>query len=158
MDAVVPTPVPRAALRRAGLMLLVAFGLTACTASSPPRPRVLGAAVTPATLQPAVAHRLYFGRAMAGGILVSEAEWEVFLNEVVGNHFPEGFTVWRADGRWEQEGGVLREPSFVLEVIRPLTSPGDSAAAFIAREYRERFRQEAVLWVREEVLMSIERQ
>jgi hypothetical protein len=99
-------------------------------------------------IQPMVADRLVFGRAIPDGGSVSEEEWSAFLEEVVTPRFPEGLTVWRAEGQWTGPSGVLvEEPVLVIEIVHPPSAAADSSMASIAEEYRRRFRQDAVLRV-----------
>ncbi|HKY60991.1 MAG TPA: DUF3574 domain-containing protein [Gemmatimonadota bacterium] len=101
----------------------------------------------PAVL-PMVADRLLFGRAVPDGGLVSDEDWQAFLDEVVTPKFPEGLTVWRAEGQWADPLGVLvEEPVLVIEIVHPASARADSAMAAIAEEYRRRFHQDAVLRV-----------
>jgi hypothetical protein len=103
-----------------------------------------------------VADRLFLGRQVPGGGAVSDAEWTAFLAEVVTPRFPEGLTVWRAEGQWQDERGVtVREPVMVLEVLHPSSAGADAAIVQIAEEYRRRFRQEAVLRVTEEARVRV---
>ncbi len=102
----------------------------------PPSPRAM------------IADRLYLGRAIPGGGLVSDGEWAAFLREVVTPRFPEGLTVWLAEGQWtDPRGPLVREPVLVLEILHPPGSRADTSLATIAREYKRRFRQQAVLRV-----------
>lgn len=95
-----------------------------------------------------VADRLVLGRAIPDGGSVSEEDWSAFLAEVVTPRFPDGLTVWRAEGQWTDPSGVLvEEPVLVLEIVHPASDEADSAMASIADEYRRRFRQDAVLRV-----------
>jgi hypothetical protein len=57
--------------------------------------------------------------------------------------FPQGFTMWRAQGRWR--GGS--EETMVLEILRPLDARLARAVGEIADEYKRRFKQEAVMRV-----------
>ena len=95
-----------------------------------------------------ISDRLFFGRDIPGGGTVSDADWASFLEEVVTPRFPDGLTVWRADGQWlDEEGRTIREPVLVVEVLHPSRVEHDRAVAEIADEYRRRFHQEAVLRV-----------
>lgn len=97
--------------------------------------------VVPAT-EPAVIHdRLYCGLKTRAGVLIAPAELEAFLDDVVEAQFPQGFTVFRAQGRWR--GG--QEEVMVIEIVHPMDARLDAAVASIAEEYRRRFDQEAVL-------------
>src|SRR5947207_7650709 len=49
---------------------------------------------------------LYFGLARPKGS-VSELEWQMFLRDEVTSRFPQGLTVWEADGQRRMPDGVL---------------------------------------------------
>jgi len=101
--------------------------------------------------QASVSDRLYFGRKHPGGI-VTETEWASFLADVVTPRFPQGLTVWAADGQWRDSAyRINREPTFVLEVVHPSQASADAALKSIVAEYRRRFAQESVFWVRDRV-------
>lgn len=98
--------------------------------------------------------RLYFGRVHASGV-VSEHEWAAFLAEVVTPRFPEGLTVWGADGQW-QDGArriVVREPTFVLELVHTKNGNRDADLKAVVAAYKKRFSQHSVLWVRDRVVV-----
>lgn len=114
---------------------------------------VLGAcAVAPATrcapgAQPMVNETLYFGTDIPGtGNRVGSDDWQRFLAEVVTPHFPEGLSAWPASGQWRGTDGVIvREDSYVLQVLHDGSPAKRDALDDIGRAYKERFRQEAVL-------------
>ncbi len=111
--------------------VVLALSLSAC-ASMPPR-------VEPAVLS----ERLFCGLSIPGGGTVSQEELDAFVAEVVEPRFPQGFTMWRAQGRWR--GGS--EETMVLEILHPLDERLATLVGEIADEYRRRFKQEAVLRV-----------
>ena len=112
--------------------------------------------VAPADPAATVADRLFLGREIPGGGTVSDAEWAAFVEEVVTPRFPDGLTVWRADGQWlDARGLMVHEPVMVIEVLHPPGAEADVAIAEIANEYRRRFRQEAVLRVTVEAEMRL---
>lgn len=97
----------------------------------------------------AVLDRLYFGRAMPNGGEVSDDGWRTFLRESITPRFPNGLTYWAADGQWRDSTGlIVRERSFVLELLHDGVPARDSAIGIIIADYRSRFQQEAVLWMR----------
>src|SRR5687768_12410641 len=60
-----------------------------------------------------VTDRLYFGRGVRDGETVSDSAWAAFLREVVTPRFPDGLTVYRAEGQWREDDGlILREQTF----------------------------------------------
>lgn len=94
-----------------------------------------------------VAERLYCGRSIPGGGMVSEEEWTRFVAEVVTPRFPDGLTIWRADGQWREGTEIVREPVMIIEVLHAGDLASRAKIEEIAREYRTRFRQSAVLRV-----------
>lgn len=94
----------------------------------------------------AVSDRLFFGRSIPAGGSVSDSAWEAFLAEVVTPRFPDGLTIWRAEGQWRgPDGRMDREPVMIVEVLHPRGATPDSVFEAIARHYRLRFGQDAVL-------------
>jgi hypothetical protein len=95
-----------------------------------------------------VADRLYFGRSIPDGGTVSDSAWAAFLREVVTPRFPDGLTVYRAEGQWrEDDGRIVREETFVLEIVHPAGPSADADFREIAAEYKRRFRQQSVMRV-----------
>ena len=90
-----------------------------------------------------VSDRLFCGVSVPGGGTVTDAQVDAFLTEVVEPRFPDGFTVWRANGRWRGGG----EETVVIEIVRPRDARLERLVGEIANEYRVRFGQEAVLRV-----------
>ncbi|HEX7151410.1 MAG TPA: DUF3574 domain-containing protein [Thermoanaerobaculia bacterium] len=122
-------------MRRASLLLI--FFLTACATIPPPD-----------TSRAALADRLFCGLSIPGGGEVTEAEWRAFVQDEVTPRFPDGFTMWRAEGQWRGNDGVIgREPVLVLELVHPHDPAIDAEILEIAAAWKTRFRQEAVLRV-----------
>lgn len=97
----------------------------------------------------AVSDRLEFGRVIVTGGAVTDSEWKTFLDEVITPRLPDGFAVTRGDGQWRaNNGAILRDSGFILEVVHPPGTPPDSIFEAIALEYCRRFHQESVLRVR----------
>src|SRR5262245_139274 len=125
--------------------LLFAAGLT------------LGCAVTTAARQPGreecgastaaqVRTTLYFGSAKPTGS-VSELEWQLFLRDEVTSRFPEGLTVWDAEGQWRAAKGTIEhERSKVLLLVHPDTSMARQSVQDVIERYRKAFDQQSVLW------------
>jgi len=98
--------------------------------------------------RPSVTETLYFGRATPTGV-VSDEDWAGFLRDVVTPRFPAGLTSWQAVGQWQSaDGSVIREGSFVVNLVHPPAGTADADIAAIVSAYKERFQQEAVLRVR----------
>lgn len=89
---------------------------------------------------------LYFGMARPKGS-VSELEWQVFLRDEVTTRFPEGLTVWDADGQWRSPGGSIdHENSKVLLLVHPDTVAARGSVQAVIERYRKTFDQQSVLW------------
>ncbi len=89
---------------------------------------------------------LYFGLARPKGS-VSELEWQVFLRDEVTARFPDGLTVWDADGQWRSPGGTIdHENSKVLLLVHPDTPAARGSVQAVIERYRKTFEQESVLW------------
>jgi Protein of unknown function (DUF3574) len=97
---------------------------------------------------------LYFGLARPKGS-VSELEWQVFLRDEVTARFPEGLTVWEAEGQWKgSEGTIAHERTKVLLLVHPDTSGARESVQTVIAHYRQKFEQESVLWETARVCVS----
>jgi hypothetical protein len=122
-------------MRRASALLVLV--LTACTTMQPAR-----------YSEAVLADRLFCGLAIPGGGEVSEAEWRAFVADEVTPRFPEGLTIWRAEGQWRgPDGAIVREPSLVIEILHRPDLRIDEKIVAIAEAYKTRFKQDAVLRV-----------
>lgn len=88
---------------------------------------------------------LYFGLGRPKG-MVSELEWQLFLRDEVTARFPQGLTVWEAQGQWQSHGGIGHERTKVLLLVHPDTRPAQEAVQTVIARYRKAFEQESVLW------------
>jgi len=90
---------------------------------------------------------LYFGTAMPLG-RVSASDWQAFVDAEVTPRFPAGLSTWPAGGQWRgADGALVREPSFVLNVVHTPTPADEAAIGAIVQAYKQRFHQESVLRV-----------
>ncbi|MGE0336083.1 MAG: DUF3574 domain-containing protein [Gammaproteobacteria bacterium] len=123
--------------RAGGWLVLTANVLCGCaTPLAPPAACAPGAA-------PYVRETLYFGLGRPDGSRVSAADWRAFVADSILPRFPDGFTVSDAAGQWRGDAGPVAESTKVLVVLHRGAST--SRVREIAAEYRQRFRQEAVL-------------
>ena len=89
---------------------------------------------------------LYFGRTRPKGS-VSELEWQVFLRDEVTQRFPEGLTVWEAEGQWRTAAGTIdHEQSKVLLLVHPDSAAARQSIQAVIEAYRKTFEQQSVLW------------
>jgi hypothetical protein len=95
---------------------------------------------------PQIRTTLYFGLARPKGA-VSELEWQIFLRDEVTTRFPDGLTVWEADGQWRTPGGTLdHERSKVLLLVHPDSTQARQSVQEVIGSYRRVFEQQSVLW------------
>ena len=86
---------------------------------------------------------------------VSEQAWEDFLREAVTPRFPQGLTAWRAAGQWRgNDGSIVKEPSFVLDLVHPDDTVSETAVRELQAEYKTRFQQEATMRVKQSACVS----
>jgi len=124
--------------RKAALTLLLA-GAAGC-ASAPALQPVPEGACGERRLD-----RMLFGMNSPDGP-VEETQWQQFLADTVTPRFPDGLTVYRAEGQWRGAGGqVEREDSRAVEILHGDDADGRKRIAEISAEYKRRFKQEAVL-------------
>ena len=91
---------------------------------------------------------LYFGTAIPGSAaVVSDAEWRAFVSEVITPRFP-GFTEWNAEGHWKSE----HEATHIVQIVHTSRFENERFVQEIIDAYKSRFHQEAVYWVRSDVL------
>ena len=97
-------------------------------------------------LRSAHLERLYFGRNIGDTAVVSDTAWQTFTRTVLTPAFPEGATVWEANGQWRgPDGTLVRERSFVVELLHLVTPDVESRVQRVMDEYKRRFAQQSVL-------------
>jgi hypothetical protein len=141
----------RSSISTAGLILLFAAAACAPVSTRAPVPTAVG-------VQVKIVDRFYFGRSIPSGGTVSDEDWASFLAQSVTPRFPEGLTSWRAQGQWRDKAGVIvLEESFVMELIHGEDPASEASIRAIIAEYKTRFKQEAVLRVRDRVEVQFSR-
>ena len=89
---------------------------------------------------------LYFGLSRPKGA-VSELEWQIFVRDEVTKRFPDGLTVWEAEGQWlTPAGSIDREQSKVLLLVHGDTPAARQSVQAVIQAYRSTFEQQSVLW------------
>ena len=97
-------------------------------------------------LRDAHLERLYFGRNIGDSAVVSDSAWAKFVRDVVTPAFPEGSTVWDASGQWRApDGNVVRERSFVVELLHLVTPDVERRVQRVMDEYKRQFAKQSVL-------------
>ncbi|WP_204137813.1 DUF3574 domain-containing protein [Halomicronema sp. CCY15110] len=89
---------------------------------------------------------LYLGRQISDGDIVSDADFETFIDTEVTPRFPNGLTVWKANGRYQDASGtVIAEPSNVVRLIFLDTQANETALMEVIQAYIAQFEQETVM-------------
>jgi hypothetical protein len=89
---------------------------------------------------------LYFGLSRPSGV-VPDAQWKAFLREEVTSRFPQGLTVWEADGQWQgKDRHITHERVKVLSVVHDGSPATQAALRQIVGRYKVLFHQQSVLW------------
>lgn len=133
-------------IRKAAIFLLIA-----AATQLPAYASVHSAAASELTVLSAEKYlrtELFMGLSKPDGGIVSDVEWEQFLDEVVTPAFPKGYTVLHADGRYRgNDNKTISEKSRILIVLYPKKDKKESRHKIeeIRAAYIKRFEQEAVI-------------
>jgi len=107
------------------------------------------AIVAPETgAEPWIRTELFFGMSRPDGGLISDSEWDGFLDAEVTPRFPDGLTVLSAAGQWQGEDNqIVEEPSKLLILLYPREAIPESHKEIeeIRAAYEKAFQQESVL-------------
>jgi len=99
-----------------------------------------------ASSAPQIRTTLYFGLSRPKGS-ISELEWQIFLRDEVTKRFPDGLTVWQAEGQWQTPAGRIdHEQSKVLLLVHADSATARQSVQAVIQAYRKAFEQESVLW------------
>lgn len=91
---------------------------------------------------------LYFGMNKPGGVVVTDEEWNKFLEDEVTPRFPDGFTILEGYGQFKNKSGkIVKEGSKVLIVLYPkkALAEADRKIDEIRAAYNKAFQQQSVL-------------
>jgi len=131
------------AMRRGVLLLVLFVSLTGCggaasRSSLAVDPRALPAGDT------LLRTELIFGRARPDGSIVSEAQWQAFVDQHLAPRFA-GFTVFPVTGQYrDRTGRLVREDSFLVLLLHEPDAKSRAAIEEIRAIYRRLFDQETV--------------
>jgi len=87
----------------------------------------------------------------AGQTRISDQAWQLFRDEEIIPRFPDGFTVFNANGYWRSDTQTYAEPSMILMIVAPDTADTQKKMNAIAEAYKQRFHQESVLQINSRV-------
>ena len=99
-----------------------------------------------ASQKPMLVVELFFGRDIAGRGPVTDAEWAEFRQRVIAAQFPDGFTVYDANGQGREApaAGVAREGTKVVMVAVDRGVDAKAKIGAVMEAYRSQFRQASV--------------
>lgn len=93
-------------------------------------------------------YSLFFGRNIGDAEVVSDDDWRAFLADTVTPRFPEGLSVFDAEGQWRNsQGESVRERSKMVMILTEPDTDASTRLDEIVEEYKRRFSQESVLRV-----------
>jgi hypothetical protein len=97
---------------------------------------------------------LNFGTGKPNGVVTQE-EWQEFLQNTVTPRFPRGFATMESSGQWRHaDGSTLREASHMLVLDHTNDAASESAVLEIISTYKSKFQQEAVFRVKTDACIS----
>ncbi len=98
---------------------------------------------------------LYFGRSLPRGEIISDAQWQQFLNSEITPRFPEGLTVLDGYGQYLNSAGILsKEQTKIVILIYKYSPEKNQFVKEIINNYKLRFQQESVLRVTSLVVVA----
>lgn len=139
----VPVTLPR---HLAVLAFCCASALAACAPVPDARTDAIAEKCPRSSGGPLLVFELFLGRSMPSSGEVTDRDWDAFINKVVTQALPQGFTVYDAAGGWMSPvtHKTIHEPTKVLMAAMP-DSPGSFVAIERVRnDYRIMFHQQAV--------------
>ena len=92
-------------------------------------------------------YRLFFGRGNADNRqIVSDQQWEEFLEDAITVEFPAGLTILDAYGQYtDSAGNLVKEDTKMLVILVPPEADSAPGIDRIIEEYKTRFAQQGVL-------------
>jgi hypothetical protein len=96
--------------------------------------------------KPMLVTQLFFGLSVKGRGPVTPQEWTVFVRRNVAPRFPDGFTVYEAQGQWLDPAShaVVRENSKVMIIAAEDTAEVRTKIGEVSDLYRTAFHQQSV--------------
>jgi len=89
---------------------------------------------------------LYMSNDTATGYIITERQFEEFMDTVVAKYFPKGFTIYEAHGQaQEPDKSITRQATWVLVMIHEKTSGNDNAVEAVINEFRAQFENPEVM-------------
>ena len=121
-------------------VLAVCASMLSCSSEAQTNP-------CPDGTEPYTEYRLFFGRGDEDNPrVVSDKEWEGFLEDTITVEFPDGLTTLDAYGQYTNPSGTfIKEDTKVLIILVPPDGDSTSGINRVIEEYKRRFVRSAVL-------------
>ncbi len=100
---------------------------------------------------------LIFGLSRPDGSVITQDEWQAFMDAHITPRFGQGLTIIDTDGHWMmQSGEMIKEDSRTIFLLYDAASAqqADASIESIKNEYKKLFDQEAVLRIDSEAAVS----
>ncbi len=98
---------------------------------------------------------LFFGLSKPDGSVITEPEFQQFIDRKITPLFPEGLTLLTGTGQFQTSTGtVTKERSKLLILLYPSGNDRNGAVEQIRKAYKNAFKQESVLRVDEPLCAS----
>jgi hypothetical protein len=96
--------------------------------------------------KPMLVTQLFFGLSIKGRGAVTRSEWTAFVRRNVAPRFPDGFTVYEAEGQWLDPAShaVVRENSKVMIIAAQDSAAVRAKIIEVSDLYRKTFQQQSV--------------
>ena len=132
-------------MRRGKLACALSLGALAGCSASPASSTAPYACLLPFEQRMLVAE-LFFGRGIAGGAPLTDAEWAEFAARTIAPNFADGFTVFDGEGRWRNPptGYAVGERTKILIVAATREPDLARRIGVVMDAYKTRFRQLSV--------------
>lgn len=89
---------------------------------------------------------LLFGFGKPDGGVVSEVEWESFVEEYITPRFRDGLTIVDASGQWvDKKGEITKERAKIVILFHGGSEEAERSIEYIRDKYKQLFGQESVL-------------
>ena len=129
--------------------LLSTAGCTTGTNSGPSKANL------PITNSTIVKTELFFGLSKPDGGIVSETEWESFVDEHITPRFRKGLTIVDADGQWlAKSGELIKEKTKIVILLHSDNKDANASIEYIRDNYKKLFQQDSVARVTTDVDVS----
>lgn len=98
--------------------------------------------------EPMTQTTLYFGLNRPAGPVITEVEWQTFVDQQVTPRFKDGLSVFDAKGQWlGNDGKLARENSKALMLIHSPDTASEQNIEALRTRYKQQFSQDSVMRV-----------